>query len=133
MAKLQHHHLTEACRMRERGYSWREIGKAFGVTDETVRSAVDPIYAERVRERVRASRARVGRKHHVRKPAVKYSAVHAQKAARLEVKAVRIHHLDDIEIWSRAEDAPRRIWPHGAQSFETIVSLPYVSIQCEVR
>lgn len=46
--------IDEARRMRERGASWREIGRSFGgVRETTVQCAVDPIYAERMREKLR--------------------------------------------------------------------------------
>ena len=61
MSKMQECHVAEAQRMRLAGHSWRMIGRAFGVKEDTVQAAVDPIYAERRRQWLRDSRARTGR------------------------------------------------------------------------
>jgi hypothetical protein len=58
MRKLNEKQIEEAGRMRLSGKSWREIGRAFSVREETVMKAVDPFEAERIRQRFRDWRAR---------------------------------------------------------------------------
>lgn len=53
---LNEHQIEQATKMRESGASWRQIGRVFGVKETTVQCAVDPIAAERERNKLRAWR-----------------------------------------------------------------------------
>lgn len=104
MSKLQDHSIAEARRMREAGHSWGMIGRMFGVNPDTVMCAIDPIYAERRRQQLRDSRARVGRKPAKRPeiaiakimPAMKRGKVWALQSAigrELGIKAITIRTI----------------------------------------
>lgn len=47
---LNDHQIEQARMMRERGESWRFIGRTFGVSEMTVMTKVDPVAAEKRRQ-----------------------------------------------------------------------------------
>ena len=114
MRKLEPRHIEECKRMRERGDSWRAIGRAFNVSEDTAQRAVDPIHHQRLLERDRL------RKKGYKKPPPPSKL----DLAPPPVEDGRVWRLDDYGIVAVTRARVR--WGGNNQAYEYPMSLPYL-------